>query len=339
MKLTHKTILLLAALAAANFASAQDDVLIKLSLDRDSILVGDQVDMTLQASYSKAILFSFPALGDTLMPGVEIVKTSAIDTLRSKKEEERVSVQRRYTLTSFDGGVIYTLPKIMFALRRGEVVDTFASNELTLKVALPPMDSTFTPHDVKPPVKYPITIAEAAPYIGGGLLLLALIAFAVYYISRRSANRPLFFKPKPKEPAHIVALRALDKLKSEQLWQQGRVKEFHTRISEIIRVYIEDRYSVQAMEETSAEILRDFKRNSLCPKDLLDDLREVFYTSDLVKFAKLVPPPDENEACFHLAQQFVEKTKREQPAEPPVEQPAEPPVEPPKAESRQEATP
>lgn len=313
MKFTRKTIpLLLVALTAATLAPAQDDILIKLSLDRDSILVGDQVDMTLQVSYSKSILFSFPALGDTLMQGVEIVKTSKVDTLRNKKGEDRVNVQRRYTLTSFDGNVIYTLPKITLTLNRGEAVDTFASNELTLKVALPPMDSTFTPHDIKPPVEYPITMVEAAPYVGGGILLLALVAFAVYYFSRRSANRPLFFKPKPREPAHIIALRALEKLKGEQLWQQGRVKEFHTKISEIIRVYIEDRYSIQAMEQTSEEILRDFELSNLCSKEHLDTLREVFYTSDLVKFAKFVPPPDENESCYQLTQQFVEKTKREE---------------------------
>jgi hypothetical protein len=307
-------LLLLAALVGAKSAPAQDDdILIKLSLDRDSILVGDQVDMTLQVSYSKSIQFAFPTLGDTLMPGIEIVKTSKVDTLRSKKEEDRVNVQRKYTLTSFDGNIIYTLPKIVLSLNRGVAVDTFTSNELTLKVAFPPMDSTFTPNDIKPPVHYPVTIAEAAPYIGGGLLLLALIALAVYYISRRDANRPLFFKPKPKEPAHIIAFRALDKLKGEQLWQHGRVKEFHTRISEIIRMYIEDRYDVQAMEQTSEEILRDFELKNICPKDYLDLLREVFYTSDLVKFAKLVPPPDENESCFQLTQQFVEKTKQEQP--------------------------
>lgn len=316
MKFTRKTILLLVALAGAQLAPAQDDILIKLSLDRDSILVGDQVDMTLQVSYSKSIRFSFPALGDTLMPGIEIVKTSGVDTLRNEKKEDRVDVQRKYTLTSFDGGIVYTLPKIMLTLNRGAAVDTFASNELTLKVALPPMDSTFTPNDIKPPVQYPVTIAEAAPYVGGGILLLALIAFAVYYISRRNANRPLFFKPKPKEPAHIIAFRALSKLKGEQLWQQGRVKEYHTRISEIIRVYIEDRYNIQAMENTSEEILRDVELNNLCSKERLDALREVFYTSDLVKFAKFVPPPDENESCFNLTQQFVEKTKLEQPVEP-----------------------
>ncbi|MDR1342073.1 MAG: hypothetical protein LBK18_02315 [Prevotellaceae bacterium] len=315
MKLTRKLILLLlAALIGAKSAPAQDDdILIKLSLERDSILVGDQVDMTLLVSYSKSILFSFPTLGDTLMPGVEVVKTSKIDTLRSKKEEDRVSVQRKYTLTSFDGNVIYTLPKIMLSLNRGVAVDTFTSNELTLKVAFPPMDSAFTPNDIKPPVQYPVTFAEAAPYVGGGILLIALIAFAIYCLSRRGSNRPLFFKPKPKEPAHVVAFRELSKLKGEQLWQQGRVKEFHTRISEIIRIYIESRYSVQAMEQTSEEILRDLEQSKLCLQEHLESLREVFYTSDLVKFAKFMPSPDENESCFHRTQLFVEKTKLEQP--------------------------
>ncbi|MDR1415928.1 MAG: hypothetical protein LBJ57_00750 [Prevotellaceae bacterium] len=316
MKLTRKImLLLLAALVGAKSAPAQDDILIKLSLDRDSVLVGDQVDLTLQVSYSKSILFSFPVLGDTLMPGIEIVKTSKVDTLRSKKEEDRVSVQRKYTLTSFDGGIVYTLPKIMLSLNRGVAVDTFTSNELTLKVAFPPMDSTFTPNDIKPPVQYPITFAEAAPYVGGGILLAALVAFAIYYISRRRSNRPIFFRPKPKEPAHVVALRELDRLKGEQLWQQGRAKEFHTRISEIIRVYIEDRYSVQAMEQTSEEILHDLEQSKLCVQEHLESLREVFYTSDLVKFAKFMPPPDENESCFHRTQLLVEKTKLEQPVE------------------------
>jgi hypothetical protein len=66
------------------------------------------------------------------------------------------------------------------------------------------------------------------------------------------------------------------------------------------------------MEQTSEEILRDFELSNLCSKEHLDTLREVFYTSDLVKFAKFVPPPDENESCYQLTQQFVEKTKREE---------------------------
>jgi hypothetical protein len=306
----------------AKFVPAQNDILIKLSLDRDSIVVGDQVDMTLNVSYGKELQFSFPTLGDTLMPGIEIVRTSKIDTLHSEKSDDRVSVQRKYTLTSFDGNVKYTLPKIMFSLSRGIAADTFTSNELTLKVALPPMyntltpndstggvDTTFTPNDIKPPVRYPITIVEALPYVIGGLLLLAIIVFAIYYLDRKRKNRPVFFKLKSKEPAHVIAIRALEKLKNEQLWQQGRIKDFHTKISEIIRVYIEDRYHIPAMEQTSEEILREFNSLNVCPKEHLELLHEMFTTSDLVKFAKHVPTPDENETTFQLTQGFVEKTK------------------------------
>ena len=310
MKLTKNILLLLAVLLGANAASAQE-ILIKLSLDRDSILVGDQVDMTLNVSYNKAIQFSFPTLGDTLMSGVEIVRTSKIDTLRSKKDEELINVQRRYTLTSFDGGIAYMLPQISFALQRGEVVDTFTSNQLQLKVAFPPMDSTFTPNDIKPPVQYPITVVETLPYVGGALLLIALVAFLIYYIDRRRKNQPVFFKPKPKEPAHIVALRELERVKKEQLWQQGKIKDFYTRLSEIIRVYIEDRYSIQAMEQTSDEILRAFDEAKCCDKALVDKLRETFYVSDLAKFAKYTPQPDENETSMSNVYLFVEKTKKE----------------------------
>jgi hypothetical protein len=286
-------------------------MLIKLSLERDSILVGDQVDMTLNVSYSKAIQFAFPVLGDTLMPGVEIVRTSKIDTLRNKKNEELISVQRTYTLTSFDGGIAYTLPQISFTLQRGEAVDTFSSNQLQLKVAFPPMDSTFTPNDIKPPVQYPVTLVEALPYVGGALLLVALIAFLIYYIDQRRKNQPVFFKPKPKEPAHVVALRELNKVKKEQLWQQGKIKDFYTRISEIIRVYIEERYCIQAMEQTSEEILRAFDEAKSCDKALVDKLREMFYISDLAKFAKYTPQPDENEMSLSNVYHFVEKTKVE----------------------------
>lgn len=306
-----KNIALLLTLAAAAKAAPAQDMRITLSLDRDSMLVGDQVEMTLHVSYHRAISLSFPTLGDTLMPGVEVVRTSKLDTLRSKKGEELVSVQRKYTLTSFDGGVVYTLPQITFMLQRGEVVDTFTSNRLQLKVAFPPMDSLFTPNDIKPPMQYPVTLAEALPYVGGALLLVALVAFLVYYVEQRRKNQPVFFKPKPREPAHVVALRELNRVKKEQLWQHGKTKDFYTRISEIARVYIEDRYCIQAMEQTSDELLRALDEAKCCDRALVDKLREVLYISDLAKFAKYTPQPDENEASMGSVYLFVEKTKLE----------------------------
>jgi hypothetical protein len=191
--------------------------------------------------------------------------------------------------------------------------DTISSNQLTLKVAYPPMDSTWQPNDVKPPIEYPVTFAEAAPYVFGGLLIVALIVFLIYFLHQRNKNKPLFFRPKPKEPPHIIALRDLKKLKDEKMWQQGKTKEFYTRISEIVRVYIEDRFSIPAMEQTSDEILQVFEQLKACAKEDLEELRNVFYTSDLVKFAKFTPTPDINENCFRHTELFVEKTKQQTP--------------------------
>ncbi|MGL4908644.1 MAG: hypothetical protein ACRC9X_07490 [Bacteroidales bacterium] len=310
MKTLQSIVLYVLFLISTSLSYAQE-VSIELTLERDSIIVGDQVDLTISIAYSKWLNLNFPAFGDTLTPGIEIVARSTMDTLLSKKEHDLVNVICTYTLTSFDGGVIYSLPKIQMLLQNGETVDTFSSNEVQLKVAFPPMDSTFTPHDIKLPLNYPITFIEAFPYVFGSLLFIVIIVFLFYYLQQCKKNQPLFFKPKPKEAAHIIALRELDKIKREQLWQQGKVKEFHTRLSEITRNYLEQRYAVQAMEQTSEEILRALKTDSLCHTQWIDKLSEIFAVSDLAKFANYAPQSDENELCFARVHQFVEQTLQE----------------------------
>jgi hypothetical protein len=329
MNTIRKLLLLSIAGIFQIFAQAQP-MRVELSLSRDSITVGDQVEMTLRIAYDPSIAFEFPVVGDTLMPHIEVLQQSEIDTLPRAKNDSLLAVERRYTLTCFNAGVIYTLPQFQFVIGNfAGGSDTISSNQLTLKVGFPPMhntykpndsipekiDTTFVPNDIKPPVKYPYTFAEVAPYVGGALLLLALVVFAIYYLDRRRKNMPVFFKPKPKEPAHIIALRDLQKLKNEKLWQQGKAKDFYTRISEIVRVYIEDRFAIPAMEQTSDEILSAFEAQHVCDERELTELREVFSISDLVKFAKHTPAPDENENCFAHTQEFVEKTKLELAAE------------------------
>jgi hypothetical protein len=296
------------AFAAAALSLQAQPIRVEMSLSSDSMFIGDQVEMTLRIAHLPDIAFSFPEIGDTLMPKIEVLRQSKLDTLPRKKTDTMVTLERRYTLTCFDAGIIYTLPQFQF------IVDSniIESNQVTLKVMFPPMDSTWRLNDdIKPPIEYPITFAEALPYVLGGLLIVALIAFLFYYLDRRRKNQPIFFRPKPKEPAHILALRGLQKLKEEQLWQHGKIKDFHTRISEILRTYIEDRFCISAMEQTSDEILSAFEANNVCNKKNMDALREIFAISDLVKFAKYPATPDENETSFVYAKNFVEQTKIE----------------------------
>ena len=128
--------------------------------------------------------------------------------------------------------------------------------------------------------------------------------------------------PKPKLPPHVIALQELDKLKTEQLWQQDKVKDYYTRLTDIVRVYIEDRFSVPAMEQTTFEILSEFKRNgSQLDTKTYNELQEILEVADFVKFAKLTPLPDVNQNMMTFAYLFVNETT---PAEvivpvPPVE--------------------
>ncbi|MGL4363662.1 MAG: hypothetical protein ACRCSB_00475 [Bacteroidales bacterium] len=288
------------------------EVIINLSLEQDSVIIGDQVDLTVNISYSKNLQLNFPSFGDTLIPGIEVIARTKIDTLWKKKEDELINVSCTYTLTSFDGGIIYTLPKIQMLLQNGTQVDTFSSNELQLKVAYPPMDSSFIPHDIKPPLREPITFVEIIPYLLIGLLFAALIVFLIYYWQQRKKNLPLFFNSKVKEPAHIIALRELEKIKKEELWQRGKVKEFHTRLSEITRNYLEQRYAIQAMEQTSEEIIRSLKTDNYCSIQNIEKLSDIFVISDLTKFANYTPQPSENEECLIRTCQFIEETLQEE---------------------------
>ena len=164
---------------------------------------------------------------------------------------------------------------------------------------------------------------EIAPWILGIILIAAIIFLIIYAISRRRKNQPLFQRPeKPKLPPHVIALQELEKLKNDQLWQHEKVKDYYTRLTDIIRIYIEDRFGLPAMEQTTHEIVSTF----MAKKSVLDelsfkDLKEILELADLVKFAKLTPLPDDNHLVLKDAYQFVERTKPEERIEP--QKPAE----------------
>jgi hypothetical protein len=177
----------------------------------------------------------------------------------------------------------------------------------------PGVDLKKGPTDIKKPFAAPITLKEIAPWLLGAILIGAIIFLIIYAISRRRKNRPLFqAPPKPKLPPHVIAISELDKLKEEQLWQHEKVKEYYTRLTDILRKYIEERFDVPAMEQTSFEILDAFKnqKGKLDAKSF-DQLKKTLEMADLVKFAKYFPLPDDNHQSLVTSYTFVQQTKVE----------------------------
>jgi hypothetical protein len=222
---------------------------------------------------------------------------------------------QRLVITCFDSGR-HVLPPIRFPFVAGERADTIATRPLYLDVLTMPLDSTQNFADIKPVYGMPIGWDDVWPWLlVAGLLLLvsAAAGFGVYAFIRRRNNKPVFGASRPKEPPHATALRELDRLRGEKLWQSGRVKEYYTRLSDIVRTYVEGRFGVPAMEMTRDEILAGLRSAGFEDNNLVDRLWNLFSLSDMVKFAKAEPPANENETSLLDSYLFVNNTKIETP--------------------------
>ena len=282
------------------------EIKLKTALEHDSIWLGDQIKLLIVVEQTAGTKVEFPQLPDSILK-VEILNKSKIDT--SKLEGTSIQLKQTYLITCFDSGA-HVIPALVFKIRKEGSIDSLKSNNLTLFVKMPPVDLKKGPIDIKKPFSAPITFKEIAPWLFGIILICALVFLIVYAISRRHKNKPLFQRPlKPKLPPHVIALQELDKLKGEELWQHEKVKDYYTRLTDIVRVYIEERFTISAMEKTTFEILSSFKEkeSQIVDKSVIE-LKEILEVADLVKFAKLTPLPDENHHMLSNAYLFVKET-------------------------------
>ena len=283
------------------------------SLDSANILLGDQVKLFLEIDHPKSVEVEFPQVPDTINNLIEVLGRSGVDTFESGNEDFMKQIQA-YTITCFDSGS-YRIPPYWFNINVDGIADSVPTNGVTLNVYSMEIDTTRGPTDIKMPYGAPLTLKEVTPYILGVILIGAIIFFLLYSIKRKKKNQPIFARlQKPKEPAHIIALRELDRIKSQKIWQQGKTKQYYSELTDILREYIEDRFGIRAMEQVTDEILSSFR----VQKDLLNDknmanLSQILQLADLVKFAKYKPLPDDDNLSLVNAYFFVNETKKEEP--------------------------
>lgn len=291
---------------AAPLCRAQDDGALRSRISRDSILIGDQVEWTLDFQLAPGEAVSISKPGAEPVPGVEALGEMALDTLSDKKGT--LSLRGRIILTSFDSGS-YVLPPLYVLMARADgSIDTLEYTGPRLAVNTIPIDTaTFQPHDIKGQIRYPLTFREVVPWVGLALLVAALIWLLVRWIRLRRQNRDFFGKPVVKDPPHIVALRSLEKTRAQKLWQAGKQKQFYTQVTDALRQYIADRFDVAALEQTSAEMFRDLQDKDIEP-ELKEKLKDLFTTADFVKFAKHTASDQENENAIPTAIRFVNET-------------------------------
>ena len=311
-KKANRILLVFVLLIFVSFRGLSQSLTVKASVDTNLILIGDQIKLHLELTQPNNFQVNFPIFNDTIIDKIEILDRSNIDTI--ELDNKSLLLKQEYLITCFDSG-IYEIPEFKFAFKSKDdsLTDTLKTRSFYLGVQTLKLDTTQANAiaDIKLPIEAPITIQEALPYILYALAIIVFILLVIYFIRKRKKHEPIIKKKiKPKEPANVIALRELDKIKHEKYWQKGKVKYFHSIVTDVLRTYIENRFDIMAMEKTSQEIISSFTNNKLLDDDSFEKLKQILTLADFVKFAKYKPLPDDNEQSLNNAYKFVLNTKK-----------------------------
>ncbi len=293
------------------FSSGQE-VSINTGFDTTRIFIGDQIRFTLILEQPAGLGLSLAEYKDTIIKNIEIISGPVTDSIRNLNGI--LTIKKEYLVTSFDSGR-YQVPPVYAELRTEGGLKRFYSDYSYLEVIRPlitPPDTTAKIFDIVAPYKASVTIGEVLPWLLLFLLVSAIgyFAFRLYKKYKRSdAGHEVIVIP---DPAHVIAFRELEKLKEEKLWQKGEVKEYYSKLTTILRQYLENRYMVYSLELTTYETLNALLKTGFKRDSSFDRLKAVLSGADLVKFAKYNPEPTENESFYQDAWIFVLETKPEE---------------------------
>ena len=244
----------------------------------------------------------WPALGDTLAPHVELVRREPVDTLTT---EGTVQFVQRLYITSFDTG-FQAIPPMKFTLNGA----TLETAPLLIEVRGVQVDPGGTIRGISPLFEPPFDLVwwlrKHWPWFAAGALLLIAMVMLVRKWRRRSVPAPPAVTV-VAAPVHERYLKQLDEVEGLRLWQHGEHKAFQSRVTDILRGYLEERFKVPALERTTDDLLLELRTSPIRP-ELQQQLANMLRLADLVKFAKAVPSPTENERMLAGAREFIKAT-------------------------------
>lgn len=276
-----------------------------VELDTNYMMIGDQQHLTFKVRGGEGVRIVFPQLKDTVVRGVEIISGPFRDSIR--EEDGRWLLEERYVITAFDTGV-YIIPPMPITVEGQEYNNVLRTEQVGFAVNTYEVDPQKGNYDIVMPYATPWTFAEILPYLLWTLLGIAVLAGAWFLWQRHKKHKPLFTPKKEEIPPYVKAIRSLDTIKEEKLWQPGSEKEYYTRLTDTVRLYLSEEFGISAMEQTSTETLQALKE---CPKVESGErgkIEDMLTVADYVKFAKFTPLQDENARYLDSAYDFVNTT-------------------------------
>lgn len=291
---------------------------------RDSILIGDQMEygFRLEGLEDGSVL-GFPKLEDSFLEQITEWDSKILGR-RSQGggRPDLLDIEASITVAAFEEGDYKLPPIIIGRVSPGGQVDTLYFDPIDIKVMTVPVDTaTFTRHGMKDMIEVPYNWEEFMYdldqlwkfilehllvwlILGRWIIILAVAGYCLWYVLRRKEGTVRTYV---NEPAHIVALRKLDGLRSNAMWVPEKQKTFYSGVTDTLREYISRRYGIGALEMTTAELFAEMKAIDLSAEQL-DELHDLFVRADFVKFAKYVASDEDNAATVPVAVRFVTQT-------------------------------
>lgn len=288
---------------------------LKAKLDSIQLLMGNMTMLNLELVVEKGTKGELPLFREVAKEGfvgingdsIELRGVAKLDTIDLGTGRQQINYS--VPLQSFDSGV-YLLPRFEYIAGK----DTVFSNNLVLKV-VPVIVGDNEAISGFMPVEEPLNVSifDQLPdwlydYWWIIVIILLMIGAIIYLIIRFKQTGSLNLVKKKELLPHEVALFNLEKLKNKKLWEQGMEREYFTELTEILRIYLQSRFRINAMEMTTRQIV-EMLESSAEISDKKEYVKQILDVADFVKFAQLRPLPSENTEAFDNAIRFVNETK------------------------------
>ena len=301
-----RSVFLIVLAVSAFRLSAQ--VSVEAQIDSIEIFVGQQVHLTLTAHAKENAKVEFPVFQPSqyITPGVEVLNSEQRPGV--SQDNGFMSRSMVYTLTSFDDTLYYLPPMTVKIDGKPYKSKSLALKVLTIEVDTAHVDQFFGPKDVQ---DNPFQWSDWSLSFWLSVLMLVLLAITYYLYLRLRDNKPIIktIRIVKRLLPHQKAMKEIEQIKADKMVSSENSKEYYTKLTDTLRKYIEERYGFNAMEMTSSEIID--KLTTTQDENAISELRQLFLTADLVKFAKYSTLINENDRNLVNAIDFINQTKQE----------------------------
>lgn len=273
----------------ASLTFAQEGVSVSAKTNKDKIIIGEPIELTLEAR----IPTSMPSLwfGLDSIPHFEVIEKGKIDTLEDGNYRQTVIV------TSFDSG-----PQMIAPLSLDLSGRSYLTDSLPVMVSYSAFDPKKDYHDIKDIIEVEAVRKDYLQYILPVSAAILLLILLIWYLSKKTKKAPAAVASFVNLSPYEEAIKSLEELKKQALSE----KSYYTGLNDIMRWFIYRKSRVATMQKTNEEFILQLDRLSLPHEDFIA-LAQVLRMADAVKFAKYIPAEGENEKSYQVIRKSIEQ--------------------------------